>query len=48
MKGIAFGRGPEAEAIEKAPFVSLAYTPQVARWQEYESVELLVRDLRLG
>lgn len=48
LRAVAFGMGEQAEAIETAGVCSLAFVPKINRWRGRESVELEVRDVKLG
>lgn len=46
-RAIAFGRGPDAAALEECARLRLAFEPQVSVWQGRERVELKVVDWKL-
>jgi single-stranded-DNA-specific exonuclease len=46
VRAVGFGMGEHLEPLRKARTVSVAFTPQLNRWQGRESVELLIKDLK--
>jgi len=48
FRAVAFGMGDLATELERSAACSLAYVPRLNRWRERESIELEVRDIKIG
>ncbi len=47
IRAVGFKMGAQFDSLKHARTVSLAFTPQINEWQGRESVELLIKDLRV-
>ena len=47
VRAVGFKMGSLFDSLKRARTVSLAFTPQINEWQGRESVELLIKDVRV-